>query len=113
MKLLLIQYSWYHGKIDRGSAEKRLIANSGGRPGSYLIRESDGNSYVLSYLGVTGINHFRISASCGEYYIGNIFHLSHFLIHLNDCNIFLLHQAVESSILFLISSDSTQVVPIY
>lgn len=62
--------SWFHGKLDRLGAEKRLITNSGGRPGSYLIRESDRNCYVLSYLGITGINHFRISASCGEYFIG-------------------------------------------
>ena len=40
--------------------------------GSYLIRESDRRpgSYVLSYLGKTGFNHFRITAMCGDYYIG-------------------------------------------
>lgn len=40
--------------------------------GSYLVRESDRKpgSYVLSYLGRTGINHFRITAVCGDYYIG-------------------------------------------
>jgi Ras GTPase-activating protein 1 len=40
--------------------------------GSYLVRESDRKpgSYVLSYFGRTGINHFRITAVCGDYYIG-------------------------------------------
>ena len=40
--------------------------------GSYLVRESDRKpgSYVLSYLGKTGINHFRITAVCGDFYIG-------------------------------------------
>ena len=39
---------------------------------SYLVRESDRKpgSYVLSYLGKTGINHFRVTAVCGDYYIG-------------------------------------------
>ena len=27
-------------------------------------------SYVLSYLGRTGINHFRVTAVCGDFYIG-------------------------------------------
>lgn len=50
---------WYHGRLDRYSAELRLQAAS--KLGSYLIRESDRKpgSYVLSYLGHTGINHFR------------------------------------------------------
>jgi Ras GTPase-activating protein 1 len=45
--------------------------------GSYLVRESDRKpgSYVLSYLGRTGINHFRITAVCGDYYIGKVFKL--------------------------------------
>ena len=40
--------------------------------GAYLVRESDRKpgSYVLSYLGKTGINHFRITAVCGDFYIG-------------------------------------------
>ncbi|CAH2982219.1 unnamed protein product [Chilo suppressalis] len=61
---------WYHGRLDRYTAEERLwkAANLG----SYLVRESDRKpgSYVLSYLGRTGINHFRITAVCGDYYIG-------------------------------------------
>ncbi|XP_070541978.1 ras GTPase-activating protein 1-like isoform X2 [Ptychodera flava] len=62
---------WYHGKLDRHTAEERLYG--AGRSGSYLIRESDRRpgSYVLSYLGNTGINHFKITAVCGDYYIGS------------------------------------------
>ncbi|XP_031782247.1 ras GTPase-activating protein 1 [Nasonia vitripennis] len=61
---------WYHGRLDRFTAEERLRDAS--RLGSYLVRESDRKpgSYVLSYLGRTGINHFRITAVCGDYYIG-------------------------------------------
>ncbi|XP_072923108.1 ras GTPase-activating protein 1-like isoform X1 [Hemitrygon akajei] len=62
---------WYHGKLDRTIAEERL--SQAGRPGSYLIRESDRRpgSFVLSFLSKTGVvNHFRIFAMCGDYYIG-------------------------------------------
>lgn len=61
---------WYHGRLDRFQSEERLWAAS--RLGSYLVRESDRKpgSYVLSYLGRTGINHFRITAVCGDFYIG-------------------------------------------
>ncbi|XP_064475272.1 ras GTPase-activating protein 1-like isoform X2 [Ornithodoros turicata] len=64
------QSQWYHGRLDRYTAEQRL--QSSGGMGRYLIRESDRKpgSYVLSYLGHTGINHFRITAMCGDYYIG-------------------------------------------
>lgn len=50
---------WYHGRLDRYSTEQRL--RNTGKMGSYLVRESDRKpgSYVLSYLGRTGINHFR------------------------------------------------------
>lgn len=79
---------WYHGRLDRYSAEQRL--KTAYKLGSYLgkenfiniyasnvrlmlssfasvrslenaVRESDRKpgSYVLSYLGKTGINHFR------------------------------------------------------
>lgn len=50
---------WYHGRLDRYSAEQRL--RNATKLGSYLVRESDRKpgSYVLSYLGRTGINHFR------------------------------------------------------
>ena len=43
-----------------------------GEVGSYLVRESESNkgSYVLSYLGQNGMTHFKISAICGDYYIG-------------------------------------------
>ncbi|XP_014669624.1 PREDICTED: ras GTPase-activating protein 1-like [Priapulus caudatus] len=61
---------WYHGRLDRSTAEERLLAT--GSISTYLIRESDRKpgSYVLSYLGITGINHFRITSMCGVYYIG-------------------------------------------
>ncbi|XP_067128890.1 LOW QUALITY PROTEIN: ras GTPase-activating protein 1 [Centruroides vittatus] len=64
------QTQWYHGRLDRYTAEQRLQAAS--KLGSYLVRESDRKpgSYVLSYFGHTGINHFRITAVCGDYYIG-------------------------------------------
>ncbi|XP_030213909.1 ras GTPase-activating protein 1 isoform X2 [Gadus morhua] len=62
---------WYHGKLDRTIAEERL--RQAKTPGSYLIRESDRRpgSFVLSFLSMTGVvNHFRIIAMCGDYYIG-------------------------------------------
>lgn len=64
------QSQWYHGRLDRYTAEQRLQAAGG--LGRYLVRESDRKpgSYVLSYLGHTGINHFRVTAVCGDYYIG-------------------------------------------
>uniref|UniRef100_UPI00358F3DFB ras GTPase-activating protein 1 isoform X2 n=1 Tax=Myxine glutinosa TaxID=7769 RepID=UPI00358F3DFB len=64
------QNEWYHGKLDRSIAEERL--HQANRPGSYLVRESDRQpgSFVLSFLGKTGVNHFRIIAMCGDFYIG-------------------------------------------
>ncbi|XP_026994157.2 ras GTPase-activating protein 1 isoform X1 [Tachysurus fulvidraco] len=62
---------WYHGKLDRTIAEERL--RKAKTPGSYLIRESDRRpgSFVLSFLSKTNVvNHFRIIAMCGDYYIG-------------------------------------------
>ncbi|XP_053405598.1 ras GTPase-activating protein 1-like [Mercenaria mercenaria] len=61
---------WYHGRLDRRIAEKRL--NDRQQLGDYLIRESESKpgSYVLSYFGKTGINHFRITAMSGDFYIG-------------------------------------------
>ncbi|XP_041093871.1 ras GTPase-activating protein 1-like isoform X1 [Polyodon spathula] len=62
---------WYHGKLDRTIAEERL--RQAKTPGSYLIRESDRRpgSFVLSFLSKTSVvNHFRIIAMCGDYYIG-------------------------------------------
>uniref|UniRef100_A0ABM5FTG7 Ras GTPase-activating protein 1 isoform X3 n=1 Tax=Pogona vitticeps TaxID=103695 RepID=A0ABM5FTG7_9SAUR len=64
-------FRWYHGKLDRTIAEERL--RQAGKPGSYLIRESDRRpgSFVLSFLSKTSVvNHFRIIAMCGDYYIG-------------------------------------------
>jgi Ras GTPase-activating protein 1 len=60
----------FHGRLDRQAAEDRL--NQTGRPGSFLLRESErkSGSYVLSYLGRNGINHFRITHSFGSYFIG-------------------------------------------
>ncbi|KAK2709712.1 ras GTPase-activating protein 1-like isoform X2 [Artemia franciscana] len=61
---------WYHGRLDRYTSEERLREFT--KLGSYLVRESDRRpgSYVLSFLGRTGINHFRITAVCGDFYIG-------------------------------------------
>lgn len=61
---------WYHGRLDRYQAEERLWQSN--KLGSYLVRESDRKpgSYVLSYLGRTGMNHFRITAVCGDFYVG-------------------------------------------
>ncbi|KAM9810242.1 ras GTPase-activating protein 1 [Neosynchiropus ocellatus] len=62
---------WYHGKLDRTIAEERL--RQARNHGSYLIRESDRRpgSFVLSFLSMTNVvNHFRIIAMCGDYYIG-------------------------------------------
>ncbi|XP_035164925.1 ras GTPase-activating protein 1-like [Oxyura jamaicensis] len=61
---------WYHGKLERAIAEERLW--QAGKPGTYLIRESDRRpgSFVLSFLSKTNVNHFRIIAMCGDYYIG-------------------------------------------
>lgn len=68
--VLLYIYRWYHGKLDRLAAEKRL--NSSNVAGSYLVRESErkpGN-YSLDFNGATGLSHFRVTAICGDYYIG-------------------------------------------
>lgn len=60
----------FHGKLDRKTAEDRLTAF--GIFGAYLLRESDrkSGSYVLSFRGKTGINHFKITRVYGSYYIG-------------------------------------------
>ncbi|KAG0729183.1 Ras GTPase-activating protein 1 [Chionoecetes opilio] len=62
--------SWYHGRLDRAQSEERL--RQFGKLGSYLVRESDRRpgSYVLSYLGRSGVSHFKITAVCGDFYIG-------------------------------------------
>ena len=64
MWTLTLTFRWYHGRLDRLGAEERLRAfrsDAGAHLGAYLVRESDRKpgSYVLSYLGKTGINHFR------------------------------------------------------
>lgn len=64
---------WYHGRLDRREAEARLLGPGAATMiNAYLIRESDRKpgSYVLSFKGRTGINHFRITAVCGDYYCG-------------------------------------------
>ena len=68
--LIFSHCRWYHGKLDRSVAEERLSAN--GNLGAYLVRESDRKpgTYSLSYLGRNGISHFRVTAVCGDYYIG-------------------------------------------
>jgi len=65
-----LEKEWYHGRLDRFQSEERLRLTE--KHGSYLVRESDRKpgSYVLSYFGKTGINHFRVTAVCGDYYIG-------------------------------------------
>ncbi|KAF2362864.1 Pleckstrin domain [Trinorchestia longiramus] len=62
--------SWYHGRLDRAQSEDRL--RTYGKMGAYLVRESDRRpgSYVLSYYGRSGISHFKITAVCGDFYIG-------------------------------------------
>ena len=61
---------WYHGRLERKKAEERLWRAN--RNGTYLVRESERKpgSYSLSFLGMTGINHFRITSIYGQYYIG-------------------------------------------
>ncbi|KAF4790641.1 hypothetical protein TURU_138613 [Turdus rufiventris] len=56
--IVLLKTTWYHGKLDRTIAEERL--RQAGKPGSYLIRESDRRpgSFVLSFLSKTNVNHF-------------------------------------------------------
>ena len=69
--LLFLFFSWYHGRLDRKQAEERLQSKSA--QCSYLVRESTGKSgiYSLSYLSLgKTISHFRITAICGDYYIG-------------------------------------------
>ena len=79
---------WYNGRLDRYSAEQRL--KSAYKLGSYLVRESDRKpgSYVLCYLGRTGINHFRITAVCGDFYIGGrqFFSLSDLVGYYTSCS---------------------------
>ncbi|XP_057308310.1 ras GTPase-activating protein 1-like [Hydractinia symbiolongicarpus] len=62
---------WYHGRLGRKDGEDRLLAH--GKSCCYLVRESDRKQgvYSLSYLSLAGhISHFRITAICGDYYIG-------------------------------------------
>ncbi|XP_014294601.1 ras GTPase-activating protein 1 [Halyomorpha halys] len=79
---------WYHGRLDRYTSEERLCQAA--KMGSYLVRESDRKpgSYVLSYLGKTGINHFRITAVCGDFYIGGrqFYSLSDLIGYYTNCS---------------------------
>lgn len=61
---------WYHGVLDRRTAEERL--NRFNKRGAYLVRESErkAGSYSLSFLGINGFSHFRITSILGHYYIG-------------------------------------------
>lgn len=56
----------------------------------FAVRESDRKpgSYVLSYSGRTGINHFRITAVCGDFYIGGrqFFSLSDLVGYYTSCS---------------------------
>lgn len=60
----------FHGRLDRRVAEERLSTD--GRQGAFLLRESDRKtgSYVLSYNGRIGVNHFKITNAYGSYFIG-------------------------------------------
>ena len=57
--------------ISRHLAQIRILANN--QFGCYLIRDSETwpGEYTLSFLSISGIvHHFKINASCGDYYIG-------------------------------------------
>merc|ERR1719232_916230 len=54
MLLAPSEKEWYHGRMGRHQSEERLRATE----------------KMGSYLGKTGINHFRITAVCGDFYIG-------------------------------------------
>uniref|UniRef100_A0A8C9F0F3 SH2 domain-containing protein n=1 Tax=Pavo cristatus TaxID=9049 RepID=A0A8C9F0F3_PAVCR len=60
--LLCFSFRWYHGKLDRTIAEERL--RQAGKPGSYLIRESDRRpgSFVLSFLKQNETQHQKRDA---------------------------------------------------
>ncbi|XP_065911741.1 ras GTPase-activating protein 1-like isoform X2 [Dysidea avara] len=63
--------SWYHGMISRHLAQSRMEDKN--VYGCYLIRDSETRpgEYTLSFLSNTSIiHHFKINASCGDYYIG-------------------------------------------
>ena len=69
--LLLYLLRWYHGRLGRKGAEEFLLKNN--EPCSYLVRESDRKPgiYSLSYLSNNKtLSHFRVTAICGDYYIG-------------------------------------------
>lgn len=80
---------WYHGRLDRAKAELRLEESKFSN--CYLIRESDRKpgAYVLSFKGNTGFNHFRITALCGDYYIGGkqFESLTHIIGYYRRCNL--------------------------
>lgn len=61
--------------ISRHLAQSRISDNN--QFGCYLIRDSETRpgEYTLSFLSKTGspsgtVHHFKINASCGDYYIG-------------------------------------------
>ena len=78
----------FHGMLDRQAAEDRL--NQGGQAGSFLLRESErkSGSYVLSYLGKNGINHFRITHTHGSFFMGGrqFDSLSDLILHYSSTN---------------------------
>lgn len=64
---------WYHGKLSRWIAEQRLWeVFKTGKVNCFLVRKSDYNlgSYAISHLGFIKINHFKVTAVCGNYYLG-------------------------------------------
>lgn len=80
---------YFHGKLDRRTAEERLNAED--TVGSYLLRESDrkSGSYVLSYYGRAGTNHFQITHAYGTFFIGgrqfnSLAELIHYYTHTSD-----------------------------
>ena len=64
-------FSWYHGRLERKDAENCLVRSA--TPCSYLVRESNRKPgiYSLSYYSLhRTISHFKVTAICGDYYIG-------------------------------------------
>jgi len=67
----LEEHSWYHGKVSRADAEKKLgVSNS--RDGCFLFRdgESSPGGFSLSVKAGTGVQHFKILRDdAGKYFL--------------------------------------------
>jgi proto-oncogene C-crk len=66
----VINQPWYHGRVDRATAENLL---SGKRPGLYLVRDSSSclGDYVLSVSENNKVSHYIISRRGPLYLIGD------------------------------------------